>query len=361
MISFWVSESGRFGIEEYLRRRIPTLLGRLSVVPYEQLDTEMTVPEGAHIFAGLCQLSTTGLEVVASVYQQLRDRAPEARLLNDPLRVLQRFDLLSLMHAEGINRFNAYRAIPEEQDLKYPVFIREESGHGGALTGLLYDRATVSASLRALRARGFRLDQLLIVEFCDMSDANGVFRMASIYKIGDQIVPAFLIRGRHWLLKWGDSDHDEAAMREFVSYVSDNPHEAWARRIFAMAKVDYGRMDYGISGDRLQVWEINLNPTVGPPPGPEPPPLVEPMETLLWEGRAVYNQAMLRAFTSLDPERRTGTVTVRLDREQVRRVRAELRETERRRLVVDALHRFSRRPVLGWPLRTAYRRWLPRY
>lgn len=359
MISFWVSESGRFGIEEYLARRNPTLLDRLTVVPYETIEPEMTLPVGAHVFAGICQLSPTGRELVATLYEQLR-RIPGTRVLNDPRRVLRRFDLLSLMHAEGINRHRAYRVGSVDQIRRYPVFVREESGHNGAVTDLLHDGKAVGAAIRALRARGFPAEQLMIVEFTDVSDASGMVRMASIYKLGEQIVPAFLVRGRRWMLKWGDSDHDEPALREFVGYVSDNPHEAWARNIFAMAKVDYGRMDYGVCGDRLQVWEINLNPTVGPPPGPEPPPMAEPLETLLQRGRTIYNQAMLRAFSALDPEPKTGTITVRMDPALVHRVKAEFREIRRRRTVLQALQRFARRPFLGWPIRAAYTRLLPR-
>ena len=42
---------------------------------------------------------------------------------------------------------------------------------------------------------------------------------------------------------------------------------AWLRRVFAVAGVDYGRVDYGVLDGVPQVWEINLNPTIGRPAG----------------------------------------------------------------------------------------------
>ena len=39
-----------------------------------------------------------------------------------------------------------------------------------------------------------------------------------------------------------------------------NPHEAELRAIFKLARIDYGRIDYGIKDGQIQVWEINTNP-----------------------------------------------------------------------------------------------------
>ena len=41
-----------------------------------------------------------------------------------------------------------------------------------------------------------------------------------------------------------------------------NPHERRLREIFGRARIDYGKIDYAMLGDRLQVWEINTNPNI---------------------------------------------------------------------------------------------------
>jgi hypothetical protein len=55
----------------------------------------------------------------------------------------------------------------------------------------------------------------------------------------------------------------EQFLRAELEYVETNPHEAEVREIFALARVDYGRIDYSFDADgRMQVWEINTNPTL---------------------------------------------------------------------------------------------------
>ncbi len=41
-----------------------------------------------------------------------------------------------------------------------------------------------------------------------------------------------------------------------------NPHERQLREIFRRARIDFGKIDYAMLGDRLQVWEINTNPNI---------------------------------------------------------------------------------------------------
>ena len=45
-------------------------------------------------------------------------------------------------------------------------------------------------------------------------------------------------------------------------YLETNPHEQDLREFFKLARIDYGKIDYSILGDRLQVWEINTNPHI---------------------------------------------------------------------------------------------------
>ncbi len=359
MISFWVNDAGTFGMKEYIARRLPRLGELLQIHTYESLRPDLDLPRGTHIFGALCQLSPAGRQVVAMLYDRLREAAPEIRLLNDPRRVWRRFELLERMYAAGINQFRAYRASQADTIERFPVFVRQESAHEGALTGQLWTPKELAAALRSLRARGLPLDDLLVVEFRDMADRDGVIRMASVFKIGERLIPAFQVRGRRWVLKWNHGDQDEPAMREFLRYVCENPHAAWARDVFDRAGIDYGRMDFGVCGDTLQVWEINLNPTPGPSPGPEPAPLEAGLETMLQDGRRVYNAAMLEAFSALaDCDR--GSVKVRLEPALVDQMQNDLWRMQRRRARLGLLQSLYRSPALGWPIRAAYAWLVPR-
>jgi hypothetical protein len=44
------------------------------------------------------------------------------------------------------------------------------------------------------------------------------------------------------------------------AYLEENPHAEALRRVFALARVDYGRIDYSLRSDGIEVWEINTHP-----------------------------------------------------------------------------------------------------
>jgi hypothetical protein len=360
MITFWVNAAGSFGMELYIERRAPDLAERIQVRTYESLTADLEVTHGAHIFSALDQLSPGQREAIATLHDRLAELHPRIRLLNNPRHVLRRYDLLATMFAAGINGFRAYRAAEVPDSARFPVFVREESGHTGALTGLVGNRRELVRALFALRAAGHRIADLLVVEFCDLSDSDGIYRMATAYKIGEHIVPAFLLKGRRWVLKWTVSDHDERAMREYRDHLLGNPHEAWLRRIFALAVVDYGRIDFGVRGETRQVWEINLNPTPGPSRGPPVPPLSPKLEAMLQENRRVYFRGMQEAFRALDPGMDQTRAAIRLDPASIARLRAESARAARRQAALAFLHRVYRHPTLGWLLRAARSRFLPR-
>ncbi len=360
MISFWVPAAGSFTIELWLAHRAPELTDRFDIRHYENLTADLEISGGAHIFTGLDQLGPAGREAVAALHQAVRERCPGDPLLNHPHRTARRHELLTRAHAAGVNSFRARRAGDSFDEVRYPVFVREESGHGGPLSGLLRSRAELTASLRALRARGFPMAELLVIEFCDLSDGEGRFVSAAAHRVGNLIVPTHMISGTRWVLKWSHSDHDERAMREFLSYVRDHPHQAWLRQAFELAGVEYGRIDYGIRGDTLQIWEINLNPTMGPSPGYRPAEYPPPVGDLLQEGRRLYHRNLAAAFVALDPEPRRDRVRIRLDPALVAGIQAELARGRRRADALSFLRRVYGHPAIGWPFRKAYSWLLPR-
>ena len=68
--------------------------------------------------------------------------------------------------------------------------------------------------------------------------------------------------------------------------------------------MDYGRIDYGFSNGRMQVWEINSNPDILPIP--------ERIDPLRMEGQARSASLMAQAFEALLTEPLDGPVVSRL-------------------------------------------------
>jgi hypothetical protein len=75
--------------------------------------------------------------------------------------------------------------------------------------------------------------------------------------------------GEDWMLKYEVEEASPEIVSEEIEYVRTNPHRERLERIFDVAGVEYGRIDYSLAQDRIQTWEINLNPIIGLPLPPE--------------------------------------------------------------------------------------------
>jgi hypothetical protein len=120
----------------------------------------------------------------------------------------------------------------------------------------------MAQGLTKLLLLGYRLRDLLIVEYCETADSSGVFREYCAAIVGDRIMPQALVHNHNWVTKWKGRLVDADKAREQREYVDSNPHAEWLRETFELAKIRYGRIDYGLKDGVPQVWEINTNPTI---------------------------------------------------------------------------------------------------
>ncbi|MDW7759767.1 MAG: hypothetical protein SCM96_03905 [Acidobacteriota bacterium] len=261
MIHYLVTRDENRGITRYLAGRGKPLAGFLRILYLDDLHRFPSFPCGTFIFSNLDHLSPFQRDVAGQVARSLFRSGPGLKILNHPDRVLLRYELLCRLHALGINRFRAVRASESLDSLNYPVFLRAENHHLGALTNLLPDRASLERAIREKMILGYRRSELLAVELCDTSDGSGLFRKYSAFKIGNRIVPRYVNISSHWVVKFEAWSPEIAG--EVLDYLENNPHESLLREIFDIAGADYGRIDYGMQDGRPQVWEINLNPLFG--------------------------------------------------------------------------------------------------
>jgi hypothetical protein len=244
----------------YLDVRGAAIADRFEIVAYETLPTLFR--GGTYVFSALEQLSPAMERLVESLYTQL-STCEGVRILNRPGRTLRRYELLTELARLGRNPHRAVRASEDFSALRYPVFIRGEHTHDGALSPLLQDAREVESWIGRLVVLGRSLDELLLIEFCDTADANGIYRKYAAFIIGDQILPRSLDYGPDWMLKRSGTEYTRETLAEEREFVETNPHEQQLREIFAIAGVDYGRIDYAIQDGRVVTWEINLHPTLG--------------------------------------------------------------------------------------------------
>ena len=184
------------------------------------------------------------------------------RLVNHPTRTLGRYELLRMLHDTGRNRFTIHRPTDDLSAVRYPVFLRNELDHEGRTSELLPDADTLAAALSAPAAADTASHRTLVVEFVDTADPAGVYRKYAAFAVGGTVLARHLMCSTDWQVKEADL-HDAELLREELEYVESNPHDAELRQVFALARVDYGRIDYSYDADgRMQVWEINTNPTI---------------------------------------------------------------------------------------------------
>lgn len=260
VIYYLTTAEHRYTMTSYLQTWGRALTDRVRVLPYEALWTAKELPPGSYVFADIDRLSEAARREAKRVWEALQRAGDEFRVLNHPACTMCRLELLRALNERGVNRFAAHHAASGSAPERFPVFLRREDDHLGSVTPLLRTQDEFEAAVSRAASEGGG-EVLLVIEFCDTADASGIFRKYSAFVVDGRIVPRHLIFSRDWQVKTPDL-LDEDKLREERDFLEANPHEAPLREIAAMARVDYGRIDYALIDDDLQIWEINTNPVV---------------------------------------------------------------------------------------------------
>jgi hypothetical protein len=303
VIHFVVTEKGSFSIRGYLKEDGIALAGRMRVVLYKELAHMRRLPLGTWVFTEPDQLDAPRRELATLVAERLTAAGPGVRILNDPRQVRLRAELLGAAHAVGINEHRAWPAtdVPLES-VRYPVFVRFANQHIGNLTPVLHSPPSLADALASLAADGMPRDELLVVEFADTKDDNGIYRKYSAYNVGGRIIAKALEQSRDWMVKWDYRVFDRQRADEELAYCEANPDEEWIREMFRLARIDYGRIDYGMLHGKPQLWEINTNPTIGRGPNRERvrrPEVIE-YKKMIASGRAAFYERFVEAWAAVD-------------------------------------------------------------
>jgi len=218
-----------------------------------------------YIFSDFDRLSFWQLELAAHLYRQLA--AAGCRVLNDPGRALQRMSLLRRLSTAGLNSFKVWPAEDAPDVDRFPVFLRTQSAHRGVLSDLLETPEALATELEGLLDRGFPLRDLMIIEYCAEPVQDDLFRKLAVYRIGETFVAAPCVHERHWSAKYGEwGVADQALYDDDHRMARDNPYADYARKVFDIARIDYGRIDFGLVKGRPEAYEINTNPSIEPTP-----------------------------------------------------------------------------------------------
>lgn len=232
---------------------------------YQWLLRQHRLPRGSYIFTDRERMDPWELRIYAAAYRHLNSSGPAYRAINDPARMQDRAGLLRKLYTEGCNDFDVYRVAERKWPRHYPVFIRRQFDHYLPLSKLLQNESELRAALLQLRNSGEPEDGLLIVEYCAEPVAGKLFRKLSSYRIGDRLFFHSTVHEENWLVKYGTQNSASNELyREEQQMIEGNAYSAELSRAFDLGEIDYGRADFGLVEGKVQVYEINTNPTIVP-------------------------------------------------------------------------------------------------
>ncbi|MCC7272485.1 MAG: hypothetical protein IT561_07445 [Alphaproteobacteria bacterium] len=261
MILFVTTAAHRYAVGCLVDGTFGAALPRCAVVDYESLFRAVTLPTATYIFADIERLQPWELAIAAELYRGLA--AQGVRCLNDPARVMARFELLRTLHRRGINPFDAYRADEAPQPRRFPVFLRNEGDHATARTALLRDQGELDAALARLRRSGISPRGLLVMEFAAEPIAPGIWRKFGTFRTADAYSVDHAVIENRWLVKYGTIGlATDPLFRHEQEAVTGNVYAEAVRPAFEVAGIEWGRADHATVAGREVVYEINTNPHI---------------------------------------------------------------------------------------------------
>jgi hypothetical protein len=356
VITFWVTRDGMFGIQNYRSHRGKPIAGHIEPRLYEENGIgTVRMTGGPQIFAALDQLTPVQRELVARLWDAHAAAAPRACRLNDPRRALLRFELLHRLWQEGLNSFRVYPVDEADAVTRFPVFVRHRYRHNGPSTRLVHNHDELRRVVTALRIRGRRLGDHMIVEYCNVSGPDGLFRKYAAFRVGAHIIPSHTFAARKWTVKSQGNEPTEASVQEGLQYQRDNPHAAWLARVFDLAGIDYGRIDYGVANGVPQVWEINLNATIGRAEGQSRHTNLDPaLKALRESGRELFHGQLRQAFVDLERDTHDVEVEAEIDQPLQARLLRDAEQRQRQQRMKRWLERLYDAPLINRPVKRLY-------
>jgi len=271
MIVVLTTPAGRHTIDAYLAYGGASVRDLLTVWTYPRALRELArapeaLPAGTWIFTDVDRLGEAGRARATALWDALQADRARWRTANHPALTLRRLALLEALHVAGINDFRAWRADgPLPDDVRFPVFVRVADDHGGSRSGLLADRPALVKDLSDRARAGRDLAGWIVCEHVDVRRADGSYLKYGAFVVDGVVVPRHAFVARDWVVKYGEDSTAPSRHAEWC-YVHTNPHAALLADVCRRARVDYGRIDYGVGPDgRVRVWEINTNPQIVPP------------------------------------------------------------------------------------------------
>lgn len=252
----WVTTSRKAdAVREFIAAVGRPLADMVAWIGYEDLLARAAPPPGDWLFCDIERLPASRLRRAAALAQGFVEAG--RKVVNHPGHAMARYELLRTLHLRGINDFDVVRLTECRWPESFPVCLQHESGDGGAIGGLLPDHDALQAVIDELAAQGRARDSVLAVGHVDTADPDGRRAEYSVFRIGGRYVPAHIaVSG----LVAGGGTGESSETDSELAFFADNPHIDFVRDVFRLARIEFGRLDYGFCGGRPQAFGVDTNP-----------------------------------------------------------------------------------------------------
>jgi hypothetical protein len=228
-------------------------------ISYDNFLKSRKLNAGTYIFSDIERLPLRTSEWAEKYWLELDNSELSIRLFNNPLKVMRRYELLRNLYENQSHNWNVYYLKELRWPTKYPVFLRRENDHDGPITDLIYNCQDLESEIKLLTQRGYSREDIIITEFCDTKDSDGIYKKYGAFYLGGKIIRRHVFFSDNWMVKYPKFREDKF-LKEEMDYIQSDAHEVAIREIFELANIDHGRIDYGLVDGKIQVWEINTNP-----------------------------------------------------------------------------------------------------
>jgi hypothetical protein len=263
MLVFVTTPGHSYSVKSLVEQTFGAETPACQVTTYYALIGDAKTVRATHIFTDIERLYDWELSLAAHLYRSLREAGISC--LNDPARVMCRYELLRTLHAQAINPFNVYRAEDRPKPARFPVFLRREYDHRGVLTDLIPNQAILDAALRRAPEVGLPLRGVIVVEFASEPVAPGVWQKFNTFRVGNAVQVNHAVWQDRWCVK--DGTYGLAAEEMLVDErdaVFSNRFAEQLRPIFEIGRLEWGRADHATFEGREIVYEANTNPQIYP-------------------------------------------------------------------------------------------------
>ncbi len=260
MLVFVTCRGHSYTVAELVERTLGHDVPHCAATSYDVLLRSDRTARAVHIFTDFERLSAPELRHAADLCRSLR--AAGIPCLNDPARVMTRYELLANLQEAGINPFGAYRADGLPKPKQFPVFVRREGDHDGPLSDLLSDQEELDRTLQSMRERGVPLRGHIVIEFAGEQYVPNLWRKFSTFRVGPNFSVHLASVSQRWAVKGMDMNAPREMYAAELEAVAEDVIVDTVRRAFDIAGIEWGRADHSVYRGRHVIYEINTNPTV---------------------------------------------------------------------------------------------------